>query len=171
MGFLKGEASRIELGEANVLLGVLGHEIGSTAATAGRIDIHAIAWNLLEQLKLAGRELARVLRDVVGVDAEQRLVVLELPMLAAHLAVAPTHILLAGWRPGRDHPIGTCRNLPAQRGQLRTQQCRILLRGLNRTNRSRCRNGHEQMPDATAGGNAEFWAFNYFIHWKVLTGR
>ncbi|MNE53212.1 hypothetical protein D3C80_1479240 [compost metagenome] len=115
MGFFQGKTACVELCEADVLPGVLGDEVRHAAAATGRVHVHAIAWDLLEQLQLPGRKLARVLRNVVGVDAEERLVILELPVLAAHLAVAPPRILLTWRRPGWNHPIGARGNLPSQR--------------------------------------------------------
>ncbi|MDT4863350.1 hypothetical protein FQZ97_980510 [compost metagenome] len=115
VGLFQGKTACVELGEAYVLPGVFGDEIRHTAAATGRVHVHAIAWDLLEQLQLPGRKLARVLRNVVGVDAEERLVILELPVLAAHLAVAPPRILLTWRRPGWNHPIGARGNLPSQR--------------------------------------------------------
>ncbi|MNP48082.1 hypothetical protein D3C76_1421740 [compost metagenome] len=69
MGFFKGDTGSIELGKTKVLPGVLDHEIRCAAGTTGRVDIHAIAWDFLEQFELASGQLARMLRHVVRVDA------------------------------------------------------------------------------------------------------
>ncbi|MCY1453297.1 hypothetical protein D9M71_702790 [compost metagenome] len=104
MGLLQGNSRGIQPGEANVLPGVLDHEVWSGAGTPGRIDIHAIARDLLEQFELARRKLARMLRHIVRVDAVKGFVTLELPMLSSHLAVTPSGPLLPWLRPGRNVP-------------------------------------------------------------------
>lgn len=89
MGFFKGYTGSVELGKANVLPGVLDHEIRRAAGTTGRVDIHAIAWDFLEQFELARGQLARMLCHIVRVDAVEGLITLELPVLPSYLAVTP----------------------------------------------------------------------------------
>lgn len=57
VSLVQSEAGSIELGETNVLPGVLDHEVRSATGPTGRIHIHAIAGNPLEQLDLSGDSL------------------------------------------------------------------------------------------------------------------
>lgn len=100
MGFFKGDTGSIKLGETHVLPGVLGHEIRRAAGTTGRVDIHAIAWDFLEQFELPRRQLARMLCHIVRVDVVEGLITLELPVLPSYLAVTPSCPLLPWLCPG-----------------------------------------------------------------------
>ncbi len=168
MSLVQSEAGSIELGETNVLPGVLDHEVRSATGPTGRIHIHAIAGNPLEQLDLSGGQLARVLREIVRVDAVERLVALELPVLSSHLAVAPSLVLLSRLRPGRNIPACTRCDLPAQGSQFRPQRLGALGRSLDRTEHGRYREGHEQLLlENTTGGRFTFQPFSYIFHWMA----
>lgn len=170
MGFFKGDTGSIKLGETHVLPGVLGHEIRRAAGTTGRVDIHAIAWDFLEQFELPRRQLARMLCHIVRVDVVEGLITLELPVLPSYLAVTPSCPLLPWLCPGWNIAARTGGAL-APSGVNFEPSASAPGAGLYRTDRGRGRKGNQQLPENTAGGYDTFRPCSDLFHWRILKRR
>ena len=127
-GVLQRPAVGGNLGFRRVGFGALRVRRRDCASPVRRIDIHPVALHRLQRCDLTIGQVGGVLVDAGGVDREQRLLVLELPVILAHLAPLPAGQRCITALPRRDGAVRVARLLGPEGRQIFPQVVGLLRR-------------------------------------------